>query len=967
MAKVILESNEKYTVAAGNTSNIIGDSSSQTVTVQAGANVEFTGNMAGDTIVLSGNGANYSAVSSGATVTLTNSITGATLVIPAVVGAATLQFDDGARELAIDTSSGTVKLGEDTVTATETSLSGETNTPSDPSEPGEGQTFMLTTGVDIIPGTAGDDIINSASGTLNNGDVIVDSTTTDNDVLNATFRAADITAAATPTISGVENINVMVDAFAGTAATFDADKVSGATITVSSTKTGFDGQAGVANVGANNATAGEGVTDFTVTGLSSGTVDLGSATTASVATATGATNSANVIVNGNVNSYTQAAVRDLNLNVTADATVNVGATGIASVTNTYITGEGDLVLRGAAANFDTKRIDNNGEGKLTVRVDNNAAADLGRVQADEIQLLAGTYGSNVTTTDGTHVKALGATATGLTLTNAENLLAAARNSEVEFTMGGNVTDLAVDGFQNVTVNMATDRSFGAIDFDHTLVLTGDNTVKFVGEGDLALATTDSTNAGTQVIDASELDGDLTYDAEDNSQTIYGATGANSIVVGDASGTGSGEVSYIGQNGGDTIVSNIVDGILAVEAGSGNDTLTIENGLTSGTIVASLGAGDDVVRINDAAANFSGGLINLDGGAGDNTLRIIDGADISVAATGSAVKNFATLQLVDGQVAGTATLVTVGGYVVNGNEMLVEGRSEIAAGGFSTGGIHLLVNDAGVTTANTIDMSGITFNALKPLQTVSVVGGTGNDTITGANIPTGAAPGTTGYINYQAGDGATTGVVDDKGGNDTIIVGSGAGITIVGIGDGTNTVDLSNSAAQNVVVFKQGTTGVDTITGWKAQNSINLSSYSDDGAAAFANAIAGVALLNVGPGDLDSGDYADSVQIINTTGAAASFTLEGTAVLNDFASANQVAAYLGERFTDTTTGAVGDDIVFILNNTSQGANKSYIWSFVDTATNTGAIDAAELTLVGIIENGGNAINTVNIDNVDVGSY
>ncbi len=70
----------------------------------------------------------------------------------------------------------------------------------------EGEAFSLTAGpaADTVSGTANNDTINGASGTLNSNDVIVDGTSTDNDTLNATVTVNNLT----PTISGVENLNI---------------------------------------------------------------------------------------------------------------------------------------------------------------------------------------------------------------------------------------------------------------------------------------------------------------------------------------------------------------------------------------------------------------------------------------------------------------------------------------------------------------------------------------------------------------------------------------------------------------------------------------------------------------------------------------------------------------------------------------------------------------------------------------
>ena len=186
-----------------------------------------------------------------------------------------------------------VDASEESVTAGNTAA--EAEVASNVTVPGE--TFELTTGIaDVVESGTGNDTITATTATMQSGDVVSDASTTDNDTMNITLSAASAT---TQTITNVENINVELDYFTGTAADFDATNVTGATITIGSSKLGFNGTTGVANAGANTVVAGANVDTLTVTGLNNGAVDTGSAETVNV-DASATTKDVTITVNGDL-------------------------------------------------------------------------------------------------------------------------------------------------------------------------------------------------------------------------------------------------------------------------------------------------------------------------------------------------------------------------------------------------------------------------------------------------------------------------------------------------------------------------------------------------------------------------------------------------------------------------------------------------------------------------------------------
>ncbi|MFA6700649.1 MAG: hypothetical protein WCS28_10840, partial [Thiomicrospira sp.] len=793
----------------------------------------------------------------------------------------------------------------------------------------------------------GDDTINGAVGTLQAIDIIIDQKTTDNDVLNATLGSAQIVADLNPTIQNIENINLNIDAFSagintgGTATdyTYNAANTEGATITLSSAKAGFNGLAGVINAGENNVTAGTGIKELNVAGMGTGVVDFGSATKGDFDVDTTLSTTANVIVNGNMTSFaTGAAVKTLNVTATANSVLATDSNALAS-TVTNIKGSGDITFKGASADLTGKKVVNQGEGQLIIETTESVDYDLKNMQVDTVKLFAG-YASTLTVNSGVAVQALGAVGAA-TITNGSDLKAGQVGSEASLALNGALTSLTTNNFQTLNLSIAKDTSIGAVTMTPGAILAAagvQTTAKVTGTGDLTVSTASTANT----FDASGLNGDVTYvAAKDADQTILGGTGANKLsFVNDLTKA----VSYTGQNGGDTVTANLDAGTLAMETGSGADTINITKLGNNSTFTATLGAGKDVVKIGaDATTKLNigtGVTFILDGGADADTLYIngatakANGSILSNAAAGSKVSNFETLVLQETAKNGGAT-VEVGSYVVSGNTMKVEG-GYLAGETATTGKFNLIVNDGATNVAQTIDLSGLTFNALKPVAQIEVVGSNKADTITGPNVDA------THQAHINAGEG-----------NDTIILGSGAGKTFVDINKGNNTIDLSAATAANELVFSQAVadTGLNTINGWKSQTVLNVNELGSNGVTDEIDAKSDITVGNKNAFALT----AKTAYVINTTGQAANLSLEGTAVITDFTSANQVSAYLDERVSTAATG----DYVFVINNTNSGANASYVWAFTNAVADT--VEASELKLVGVIDNGGSALNsTTNID-------
>lgn len=170
------------------------------------------------------------------------------------------------------------------------------------------------------------------------------------------------------------------------------------------------------------------------------------------------------------------------------------------------------------------------------------------------------------------------------------------------------------------------------------------------------------------------------------------------------------------------------------------------------------------------------------------------------------------------------------------------------------------------------------------------------------------------------------------GADTLTGGSGAD-TIVG-GVGSDTISLGGADSARDVVSYTSTTaanlaleGSDSITGFQTAATRDIINFASGALVNGTNN--GYANLTATNGTVGTND------VIVTLGGG-SFT--STADLTVNATALAIIDAL-----DTSNIANGDTVLFLLDN---GTNV-YAWLFTETATNTGTVDTAELTLLGTL--------------------
>ncbi|MEA2120076.1 bluetail domain-containing putative surface protein [Halovibrio sp. HP20-50] len=482
----------------------------------------------------------------------------------------------------------------------------------------------------------------------------------------------------TPTIRNVENINVNIDSLAGTDNTFNALNVRGATITLASTKLGFDGEAGASEVAANNVTAGQNVTDLTVADLTTGVVDTGAAEVASVTTANG-TDVANITSNGDID-LTIGTATDAVLTTTADAEVNLTADDTTTLT---VAGEGDVTL--LAGDLTTDEIVNNkASGTLTASV--AADANVGDWNVDNIQVTADAALTGVAlapielTEEALTVSAAGkAAATSNVVINTavdQTSITAtqAKTATVNLTAAAVVTTLDV-GAIDTTINVAEASEIA------TLTSTGE--VTLAGEGDVEIGGTAATEAA--VIDAAGLAGKLTVETAANDASVVAGAGGLELTTGAETDT----VAVTGNTGADVVdASSITTGTIVFEGGAGEDQLTVD------------------------VATAAAATVVFDGGEGNDKLVLANATDLT-----SATVTLANVETID--VDGASA--TVKAATLSGQSFAITGD------GFNAS----VLNIAGTAAADTIDLSGLTASSSVGGTGVSlkVTGGASNDMIT----------------------------------------------------------------------------------------------------------------------------------------------------------------------------------------------------------------------------------------------
>jgi hypothetical protein len=511
--------------------------------------------------------------------------------------------------------------------------------------------------------------------------MIIDASTKDSDTFNLTLTAANATQ---PIVKNIENVNVILDYFIGTATDIDMTNYSSSTVTLGSTKLGFNSTSGATGVGSNTVKAGSNVDTFTVAGLTTGTVDAGSVKTLSVTGTAGAANT--IVINGDIKTGTglvNTTSTKTTLDFTADSEVLYDPS--AGTIATTVTGASDVILEMAAVDVvvGTSLVDETTAGTITLKT-GGATFNTTNFALDKI-IIDNTAAQAATIATGQTIETSADIATSLTIaTTAITATTATLN------LGHDLALLDVKDDKLVTTINNTDNNAIA-----TFTADGEKVI-ITGSGNLTLRSAD-----VKTLDASAATGELVISTEGSASTamtILGTTGKNTVTLGGVAEI----VSFTGQAGVDTI----------------DATVTL-----AGTVAGNLGAGADVVKFNTLGA----GTVALEGGDGTDILKITSGGS-TTAATTWAVSQFEEIQLQ--KVADNI----VDAVAVAMNSSQLDGTSYNFTTQETLDTVALTVTVDGATT----DLSGLTFGTddtvaitARAIAKDVIIGSAAKDTITAA--------------------------------------------------------------------------------------------------------------------------------------------------------------------------------------------------------------------------------------------
>jgi hypothetical protein len=484
------------------------------------------------------------------------------------------------------------------------------------------QTFVLTTGIDTIPGGTGNDTIiaNNATGTITlttfdtvDGGAGVDTISFVDTVAGAAFGTS-----MAGTVKNVEIVNVST--VNGVALSTKAwTGVTDVNVTSASTAAASVTVADSTNV--TLASAAAAAAGATVVGGKAVSVALSAATAGDVSvTGAGLTN---VTVKG-------GAVATVD-NIDASATPSGKGATLTNVTLDGVTGATASLSGASLTNVSVKNIAQ--ADAITVT---NATASHGlNLSVDNVGYSGTTAVAGVTVTD--------AIATGVTLhaNGAKSNLGVA---------AAKATKVTIDGAAALTLDLTAATSTKVASIDASAA-TGALTLNNIAAKTTSIVTgsgadTFTVTAAVVADDAATTDVDETVSA-----TVSSGAGNDKITV---AATGTGKVTVDAGAGNDTVNVTVRAGVLNIALGDGNDVFTSTVAI-NGTDTIDAGAGTDTLTLNLVGASNIGAFAGFDV---FDTKALAKTLDVDILATKNTVSEF----IASGDVGAGAALINVGAGV-----------------------------------------------------------------------------------------------------------------------------------------------------------------------------------------------------------------------------------------------------------------------------------------------------------------
>jgi hypothetical protein len=547
--------------------------------------------------------------------------------------------------------------------------------------------------------TNASETVNAAAGTLNDDDILIDGTTTDNDVLNAT-----LTELVQPTLQNIETLKLTI---AGAGAGLNFANITGAkTVEISGTQDAL-----LENLPATPP-------EVTLTGGYNKTLTVAYKTLAGTSSSNpetlkvnlnGAGSKAAVQVNiVGTDTSNNGSLEQLIINSTGTAanTLTVGTTDYDSANTDYasaqgitkftVTGDQALTLKVDHATISTKTLEKTGTGALTLDINRGtyttAVTSLAQASGYSDLVLRGKGDVNVsgivngatvtivdsfTGTDPDSLSVKGA-ATGTNDSLTLKLQHETAGTDINFnapfaindvetisiisnggdstghTLGNTATNggfeanaaktINISGDTKLTLNLATDTKFETLNIDgaakHSIDFVGTDAVSY------AVGKNVTVNAGTAT-------GDLTLDLSQIQLDTATSTIETLSVT-----TGSGKDTL-------TFGQTLEGARLVVDAGDGNNTILVKGDGTStanisGDITITTGSGKDTI-VFGANATENGGGTSLESSSAKVTITTGAGDDVVKLGNVGTSKSGSTIDLGDGNdevyvgISGTGTL------------------------------------------------------------------------------------------------------------------------------------------------------------------------------------------------------------------------------------------------------------------------------------------------------------------------
>lgn len=706
---------------------------------------------------------------------------------------------------------------------------------------------MLTTGVDTLTGTAGNDTFTgtydgAATSTFNVSDVLAGGAGTD--VLNITATDDAIVTLPGALVSGIETVNIRnVDGnataevltvnasnFVG-ATSFNADR-STDSVTFSNLGTGAavgvigNGTVVGGAVAAGYATTTDAVTLNIADGtkMTNGVTVTGTATSATI-NSTGAANTIGTVdlANASLTSVTINAAANLKGDLLSQATDQVGANGAVT-----ISGAATTVELTAALDNSIKTINASGltAGGVKATLGTGTEDYKGGAGVDTITLNTGVKtatfgaGNDVVTTAAVNTTTAGAISGG----DGTDTLAVAATTDVDSaakravytsfeTLQNNTTsNISADGYTGVTSVItnginggftglnATQAAAVTNKVDHTAVTLALTTA--TGTADvLSVTLQNATATASADLAGATVNGFETLNVTSASGNVD-ETNAAANIVSFTAATDLTAINVAGAYAVNLILDNTSKAVTVDNALSGTAAMRVEGEVIKGSSITTTGNGDTIETALAAVAGVAGEYVTYNAGAGDDA--------ISTSLTGLNNVNNAQASLkIDGG-AGTDTLTFATAdatftdarfqHVTNVEKVTLANTTALTftTGGFfdnnfKASGVTLTTGTLADAATATIDLASFT-GAAKVVATSSGVGNAASEDLS-INTGSGADDVTLTASSWVGVAGAAS----------NITVGTGAGADKISLTIG----DLLATTSGNIVV--NGGTGADTIT------------------------------------------------------------------------------------------------------------------------------------------------------------